>query len=468
MAFTITSMASLLKHTPTALKPTLKPFVEKMEVGGFFADDAPVTKSKNWVIKLSKANYDLVIPQLSSFDPKKKTVSGKATCDVVIAAYRLRFQETGKKSVGAADAQSTRKQELASMWIIRRALNDNIKYNTYKDIVKDPKWKELQKIYPEVDDVWLKGLFAMAKTMLREYSSARFTEYSREGGFMDFISSLIKTKYGISQKDTWNPADIWLINNQNAREKELEKAATGTAPKIQELNEVMKKQFKKREVVGVSLKKISGKEAIWEEVNVGDVMFTGGDYNFEVQLARCKLDSKPDGSFASSDTIIAIGDGEPTYKFQIRQNSKGYNNQKFEPSQKGAGAARLGKVPQDMLRPLLANDYGFKFTNSWRDYPQSAGEFMKDYEKYWNMFSSIHSHVETNIKKNKKDFENAFLKSWASDDDKNGVVNSKLMQLDFLSQLFKLKKEQREDLLTDMLFLGMKKGAKFGPFGKLY
>ena len=468
MAFTITSMASLMKHTPKDLKPILKPIVEKMEVGGFFADNATVRTSKNWVIKVSKDNYAMVIKNLKGYKLSKKQVGGKVTCDVEIIGYKLRFQETGKKSVGSADAQSTRKQELASMWIIRRALNDNVRYNSYKDIVKDPKWQELSRIYPEIDDVWLKGLYAMAKTMLREYSNTRFTEYSRDGGFMDFIGTLIKQKYGISQKDTWNPADIWLIQNQSARENELEKAASGKTPKIQELNEVMKKQFKKRHVVGVSLKKISGKEAIWEEVNIDDVMFEGADYNFEVQIARCKLDSKEDGSFSSSDTIIAIGDNAPTYKFQIRQNSKGPNNMKFEPSQRGAGAARLGKVPQDMLRPMLRDDYGFKFRNQWKDYPTSAAEFLTDFNKYFKMFTSIHSHVETNIKKTKKDFEAAFVKSFATDDKKNGVTNSKLMQIHFLSELFSLRKEEREDLLTDMLFLGMKKGAKFGPFGKLY
>ena len=119
MAFTITSMASLLKHTPTALKPTLKPFVEKMEVGGFFADDAPVTKSKNWVIKLSKANYDLVIPQLSSFDPKKKTVSGKATCDVVIAAYRKVFLQWQKQCFVNIQVQGLRSTVgKVDLWIL--------------------------------------------------------------------------------------------------------------------------------------------------------------------------------------------------------------------------------------------------------------------------------------------------------------------------------------------------------------
>lgn len=468
MAFTITSMTSLMKHTPKDLKPILKPIVGNMEEGGFFADDAAVRSNKNWVIKLSKNNYTMVIKNLKGYKLAKKQVGGKTTCDVEIIGYKLRFQETGKKSVGSSDGQSTRKQELASLWIIRRALNDNVRYNSHKDIMKDRKWKELLQIYPEIDDVWLKGLYAMSKTMLREYSNASFTEYNRDGGFMDFIANLIKTKYGISQKDTWNPADIWLIKNQRAREKELEKAASGKTPKIQELNEVMKKQFKKRHVVGVSLKKISGREAIWEEVNIDDVMFEGEDYNFEVQIARCKLDSKDDGSFSSSDTIIAIGDNEPTYKFQIRQNSKGPNNMKFEPSQRGAGAARLGKVPQDMLRPMLRDDYGFKFRNQWKDYPKTAAEFLTDFNKYWKMFSSIHSHVETNIRKTKKDFEAAFVKSFATDDKKNGVSNSKLGQIHFLSELFSLKKEEREDLLTDMLFLGMKKGARFGPFGKLY
>jgi hypothetical protein len=135
---------------------------------------------------------------------------------------------------------------------------------------------------------------------------------------------------------------------------------------------------------------------------------------------------------------------------------------------KGAGAARLGKVPQDMFRPMIKSDYGFTFTNSWKDYPKSEDEFMKHFEKYWKMFTIIYPHVETGINNTKKDFKNSFLKSWKTDDKKNGVTSSKLMQLDFLSQLFSLKKKPREQLLTDMLFLAMKKGSMFGPFGKLY
>ena len=48
------------------------------------------------------------------------------------------------------------------------------------------------------------------------------------------------------------------------------------------------------------------------------------------------------------------------------------------------------------------------------------------------------------------------------------TANSKLMQLNFLYNICEMKKEERDNLLTDMCFLAQKKGRQFGPFGKLY
>ena len=458
-------MKTLLKHLPKDLSKVIKPIISDMEDGGFFGDDETVRESKRYLIKVSKANLNLIKPRVKKTS-KVHNVSGKPVIDVDIAGYKIRFRETGK-SGGASDAKSTQKQELASMWIIRRAINDNQRYNTWKDITNDPKWPELQKIYPDIDDEWLQGLYAQQKTMLREFSHRKFSEYSRDGGFMKFISDLVKNKYGISKKDTWNPADIWLIQDESKREKELEKVADGVAPKIEQLNEVMKKQFKQRQIIGVSLKKISGKEALWEEVNLGDVVFNTTDYKFEVDFIRCKLSSKNDGGLTSGDSIIAIKDKTNTYKFQMRPNSKGFSNQKLEPSQVGASAARLGKVPQDMFRPMIKEDYKMRFENNWRQYPQEAKTFNKHFLSYWDMFNKIYDNgVDTDTEKTKSAFKKAIVDSFANDD--IGVATSKLMQLDFLSQLFALKKKKREELLTNMLFLAMKKGAKFGPFGKLY
>ena len=47
------------------------------------------------------------------------------------------------------------------------------------------------------------------------------------------------------------------------------------------------------------------------------------------------------------------------------------------------------------------------------------------------------------------------------------VANSKLMQIEFLHQVLSLNHEQRSKLLRDMLYIAMKAGHRYGPFGKI-
>ena len=52
------------------------------------------------------------------------------------------------------------------------------------------------------------------------------------------------------------------------------------------------------------------------------------------------------------------------------------------------------------------------------------------------------------------------------------VANSKLMQLAFLNDVVNIKQKKKKkvytEFWTDMVFLSIKKGDRFGPFGKLY
>ena len=131
-----------------------------------------------------------------------------------------------------SDAEFTAMQELATAWILKRAFQANIKFNSEEDIVRDaPTLKGLQKIFkynqkqlfifktpivqktPEAK--WLNTFYLQQKKLLEEFSDASFTVFNREGGFMQFITDLIKDKFGIARKDSWNPADIWLIKEKN-------------------------------------------------------------------------------------------------------------------------------------------------------------------------------------------------------------------------------------------------------------
>jgi len=468
--YDITSMASLKKKARDAgLKKALTSAMKGTSAGEFFGDSNwNGSSGKMWTIKVSADNLKIIEKNVT------EKLKGK-NLDTVLAEYKVRFQKSGLTTAPGkkADAKTTEMQEEASMWIIKRAINDNKKYTKWQDITKDGKYSELVELYPDVDDVWLQGLWAQNKRMYQEYASSHFSEWSRSGGFMDFITELVRTKFGVTRKDTWNPADIWMVNNITARERELKDACNGKGATIMELNEVMKKQFKTKKVVGVSLKKISGKEARWELVNVEDVMFEGPDYNFEVDKIRMTLSEKAgtNGQFGTQDTVIFLEDvgGSFKFKFQLKNSAGGkIDNQKVEGTQVGASAARAGKAPQEFLRPLY-KEYRMKYENRHHQYPYTPDDFLKEFDTHYNRFKFIYPHIDCGIKNTKIAFKNAFLKSWTNKTDRDaGIPTGKLMQIHFVHDIYKLTKKKREDLLTDLVFLSQKKGKRFGPFGKLY
>jgi hypothetical protein len=102
------------------------------------------------------------------------------------------------KSYSAAEL--TRMQELGSAWIFRRVLNDNQTYNTPEDIIKDRKYSELVKIYPAINAEWLKAFHAQQKTMFKEFAPSKFTEFTRDGGFMDYITEMVRQNLKLLKK----------------------------------------------------------------------------------------------------------------------------------------------------------------------------------------------------------------------------------------------------------------------------
>ena len=186
---------------------------------------------------------------------------------------------------------------------------------------------------------------------------------------MKFISEVVKNKFGISKKDAWDPADIWCIKN----EKKVISEITSIMKKneyetINELNTLLRTYFKERKIVGVSLKKVSGKQAKYEEINVSeDLEYLKEDYSFDVSSIKIDLSLQPGSKIkmGTQDTTIvlnAVEDGKSVkIKYQITTiSSSRFNNLKFEPTASSHAAARLGKAPVDMVLGVL-KEYGVKF-----------------------------------------------------------------------------------------------------------
>jgi hypothetical protein len=282
---------------------------------------------------------------------------------------------------------------------------------------------------------------------------------------MEYISDVIVKKFGISKKDNWDPADMWLIKSSVKKITDIiDKTVDGSkgSQTIEELNAVMRSLYKERKLVGISLKKVSGQQAKFEEYNVKQLTLDEIDeYNFPNVEVIIKLTEN-----MTQDSVVKLtknnGKG---FKFQIKANdSAKFSNLKWEATQLGAGAARGGKAQVEMVVQLL-KDAGQTFDKANGNYPKSLEEYGKREKEFTSMFNRVKTKVETGILSD--DEFNKNIK--ATFFEKPHVANSKLMQLAFLDAIYKITSSKKQsEVWTDIVFLAIKKGNKFGPFGKLY
>jgi hypothetical protein len=443
----------------------------------FFGNDkwSGTTKAQ-YKIKLSEANLNQIAKNAKiSKSEIKPAAGGKKTTAFIVNGYTIGLEST-KKTGTSSDAASTRKQELASLWMIRSALSPSPKlFKDWDAVTKDKKaFQELTDIYPELITTateWQAGLCKQQATIEKKLQGGgRYTEFVREGGFMKFISKLVKDEFMIGRKDSWNPADVWVIRKGEKIEETLKTAAKGG---ITQLNQTMIQMWRGKILKGISLKAISGSKAEFEVVNVEEALFKKMDNSvFELDKIEIPL-NLVNGEFETQDSRIHLKEGETKLiKFQVTQNSKGFNNLKVEGTMIGAGAARAGKVPLDMMKSMMSNDYKNQgisfstgqFTNKWQDYPKNLTEFNKDSQIYSEMWNTIKDKVKSGIK-TKQEFNASFQSAWNTQED---IASSKLMQLTFIHAILKMKEKPQKEFITNLTFLAQKKGRKFGPFGKLY
>lgn len=422
-------------------------------------------------------------------------------------------------SGGNSVSIDTAQQEKITALIFEQVLNKKTKkWKSFEMMYDDPK-SGLKKIHPKlkIEDQdknhWWKHFELQFNEIdkVTDLKSNHFEVFNRDGGFMAFISQLVTKGVGgallakefskFSQKDSWNPADIWLIDTAPAGPykkllNELEKATT-----VVKINTLLRIAFIKNVVVGISLKKSRGASGtlLYEKVNLYSAI---SDQKLpKVKIKYIEFDPYFErGGFPSVTSNIVLEDNKQnTYYLTFRRNRAVIGNITYEFFQKGM-PAQIGKVPKDRFNQVLKkHNLSFpthsdhkKYNESyWKKTKSKAEKILKDYA--WQVGGRSKSRVKLPKPKNlskeeweleldKKTTKNVDLqwknfipnmkKSWS-----NGawLGNVSMMQMcDFLSILSELKEKlgsnKFEGLMTDLFYYAQKKGQKweFGPFGKLY
>jgi len=445
---------------------------------------------------------------------KRKTavfIQGKKELEVSVVIKgkeeKIRFIATGKKHSGGGENSPSSKtysstektvfEEEASMLFIKRAIEDNKTYSKWAGdtpdcVVADKQfYAALKKVHPIIEDNtdWQESFMSQGRRMLEEARRGGWTEFKHYDrgspkGFMDYITDIVKKHYSISQKDTWNPADIWLVKDQKKVQEDITNTIKNSAGNIGVLNEVLKKMFITGRVIGISLKKITKPKqgAWWKVYNVEDPKFKDftlkRDFKYEVGpniLCRLNMKSGNKPPMATQETKLWLKEGgKDAYEFTIKgvQGVNKRSSLKFEPTDKQRAAARMGKSPVQKVRELMKDlNIGAKsdkkqgFTNDHNAFPGDLAEFKKEKKLYADMWEGISKKVTTGVSSKEEFIDNIELQYVAN----SNFAQQKLMQINFLYVILKkLTKDKRDKFFSDLLFMAEKFGDEYGPFGKLY
>jgi len=401
------------------------------------------------------------------------------------AAYEKNIESIEEKRSTLNTNPSDVQQEKASVWIFNKVVRNTDRtkvYTTVDSIKNDEDYGELKKIFGgDIPYDWLQSYLKQQEKIFDIYASPEWDvfEYKGSGTFRNFIEDKVKS-LGITKIADWSPVDIWLVKDKQKVENEINqhigKNGTTSGQTIDQLNDILREMFKGKRVVGISLKKVSGKKAIFEEVNVRignektlkrvKKQYTTSKSNTKLKLDLSLKNKGGEIVLGTKDLSVILG---TKYKFQIKSNSGSstFSNLKFEGTPVGSSSARGGKAQVDKVIDLLKSN-GLDFDNKYQNYPKNLEEFKKSKDEYALMFEKIKTLCTTNIR-TKDDFILTFESLFSSSKQNIHLANSKLMQLDFIYQVLTLKPNQKyEEFWTDMFWLSIRKGPNFGPHGKLY
>jgi hypothetical protein len=376
----------------------------------------------------------------------------------------------------------TKIQEKGTVWIFNQVLRNtdpSTKFLSIDDIKNHKKYNELKTIFNgEVPKDWLASYLKQQEKMIELYQSPEWDvfEYNGSNTFMQYIIE-ISSDLGYSYS-TWNPSDIWLVKDKEKVKKEISKNimkdGKTKGQTIYELNDILRKLLQEKRLIGISLKKVSGKKAQFQYVNIDSRVFDDKilkrvkkTYNVPRSNIKIKLElslNNNQTSFKTQDLTVKLGNN---FRFQIKDNSgtfRNFGNLKFESSSSSA-AARSGKSPVEKVEELLKTN-GVTFKNDNKEYPKTLEEFESKIQIYKNKIEKLKRFAELGVNSSDEAIENFRIMFETGN---KYMANSKLIQLDFISKVLEMNPSSKyEEFWTDMVWISLKKGKDFAPFGKLY
>lgn len=392
---------------------------------------------------------------------KRKIISAtKAT------ALKISFGNGSGPKSGSSDATDTAKQENASRLFCE----------SYVSSSKIPSHEQIVKVYPEYDDDWYDTFCRQAKTIKKYLRGTGFT-FSRDApnGMMYFIEKIAISKCGVSNKDSWNPADIYATktSKQSQIKKQIQNISDmklAPSAKLDALNEYMRECFVKHDLIGISLKKLKkGGPVRLEETNVikktpiSNISFTGS--------IKLDLDLKSNGEFKTGEMKFQLNVKGKNVDVQIRAFSGGERETTQMDMTESGASAKLGKVSLTQAIDPFINQFGLKRRMA-SEIPKVGKWTSADIDRYVSEFNSIRTLKMggKSINFGSNDWEST-LRSAVEIEVENPRTASqlctKLQCFHWIKIFSKFRGKQLDSFISTLYYGAKKQYSTAGPFLKI-
>ena len=346
----------------------------------------------------------------------------------------------------------------------------------YNEKGKFPTNAATKKIYPEVDDDWFDTFEAQAKSITKFLNKKGYA-FSRDKGIMPYLENIALKKCGVATKDSWNPADIYAVlkNKESEIKKDLDKIGNMTLEpraKLDRLNKYMRGKIAKKELVGISLKKLSKGTVKTIELSNAKKKEPLDSIKLVANSIHLNLSLNKSNEFETGEMSMTLDVGGSLIAVQIRAFAGGVREStQMDMTGKGA-AAKLGKVSsREAIDPFLKKN---AFKRRMGTSLPKVGEWKPaDIKKFTNEWKKLKNTRIGNQKINwgNEDWEGTLMKAVKLEQDIDRTasqLSSKLQCFRWVEIFGELsKKGKLEEFLTVMYYGAKKEYASAGPFLKI-
>lgn len=297
-------------------------------------------------------------------------------------------------------------------------------------VAQAPTDEKIKNILEKLDDDWIKSCSLVADKLFSKYGNEKY-HFHRGDSWVDNLENhwkaLNKKEEKFSNLNKWSPADIYMTSAAG-RQIDIKKAKN-----ILQLNDLLLKAYKTKDIIGVSLKKV-GSSVNFAEKNITTQRL---QYNYKDYITGKR------GFFLSGDSYITYDGGEIQFR-RFGTTWQGEIKGKF---------ANMGKISGGPIASILKDEFKIDFI------PQK--DIVEKTDKNLKLFYSFYKDVEPRPLPYKKFLEEVEKL------DLNWYI-SKILSTQLMSIVKNMSAAKRNQFVSSLLNYAGSESALSGPYVKVY